>query len=425
MKKSTVFITTFVLLAVFIGFGAYYAKVYKPAHAQEASSSVYVPEGMNREKTGNRVLLAELKADDIQLYQDGGYTILVHSGHEAEFNNWTLKIKEETPQLYYIDFDEDGKKEVVVRALEGTDEKTGENYYCIYVVFITQDKDGNYKYEVVTANRATWYSIFNGAVQCEANQPVINSKRIQFVMQTLDKSIAYNVNTGIVQDSRAWYIRALADDNNNYYTFKSWYLGPAVLDVDTENNYLSIHMNLYITYKETEEIQTGGLLNCGLAMEDKAFSVAKKSVTFVTAPEYRTTSLLKLADKDWNYTFINADSYSSSDKIINKTSFRCTMQDGTAEENTIFSGTTDETKAIDRIVLDKNTMKLYAKAGYSFAPDIVSGHKYSVTVRVGGYDSDITLSASSGDENRRSVITFELDKDYPQEELKNFTVNLG
>lgn len=425
MKKSTVFILTAIFLVLFVGFSVFYGKVYKPAHQKQETSSLFVADAMDREKTGNRVLLAELPEDDFQLYQDGGYTILVHGGQEKEFNNWSRMIGDEKPQLYYTDFDDDNNKELIIRALEGIDEKTGEKYYCVYILFITEDENGKYNYAVLFANRSTWYEIFNSALNYKTNQPTLNLKRIQFVMQPKNLSISYDPNTGIVQDSRAWYIKSLSDGKNNYYTLKDWYLGPVVMDVDTEEKCLRIHMNLYLTYNETDKIQIGGLLNCGLSVVDREFDVTNKSVNFVTHSEYRATGLLKLAEEDWKYTFTNADTAIPSSRNISSTSFKCSMPSGTTSENTVFSGTSDEAKSISRIELTKNTIKLYAKRGCAFDQNTINNLKYSVTVKLGSVDADITLSASVGEENGTSVLTFVLDKDYPQNELKDFTVNIG
>lgn len=424
MKKSTVIIFTIIFLILFIAFSVFYGKVYKPAHQKEETSSLFIADAMDRQKTGNRVLLAELPDDDFQLYQDGGYVILVHGGQEKEFNNWSRVIGDEKPLLYYTDFDGDDKKELIVRALEGTDDKTGENYYCVYILFITEDEEGKYNYNVLFANSSTWYEIFDSAINYNVTQPTLNLKRIQFVMQQKGLSIAYDPNTGIVQNSRAWYVKSLSDGKNNYYTLKDWYLGPVVIDVDTEEKCLRIHMNLYLTYNETDKIQIGGRLNCGLSVKDGEFDVTNRSVNFFTYEEYRVSGLLKLAEEDWKYTFNNADTAASS-KNISKTSFKCTIQNDTGSETTIFSGTTDEAKAISRIELTKNTMKLYAKRDCKFDEKTINSLKYSVTIKSDDVDVDITLSASVGEENGVSVLTFILDKDYPQKELKDFTVTIG
>lgn len=425
MKKSTIFIITFIFLAVFICFSIYYAKVYKPAHTPEQTSAVYVANGMERKKTGNRILLAELAEDDIHLYYDGGYTILVHEGRETEFDNWSKMIAEEKPELYYIDFNGDKQKDILVRALEGTDEKTKEKYYCVYVITVTKDENENYKYEIFYANRSTWYSIFDQTLNRQTSQPIYNPKRIQFVMNLTTSTISYDSTTGIANNSRAWYVKALSDGKNNYYTLKDWYIGTPILTVDTKEPCINVQANYYITYNETDEVQLGGKLNCGLSLTGRDFKITNKSVKLIPAPEYTVTSLLKLADKDWNYTFKNTAPYSSSDKIIDNTTFKCTMQSTTPEESTIFSGDTEEAKALDRITLTKNSIKLYAKSGYRFSEDVINKLKYSVTVNVNGVNADITLSASLNEENGTSVLTFVLDKDYPKTELERFVVNLG
>lgn len=425
MKKSTAIIATALFLALFIGFSVFYAKVYKPAHSKEQTSSLYYADGMKKKHAGKKTLLAELPELDYHLYQDGDYVILMHGGKEFEFDNWSPHIADETPQMYYFDINTDNEKELIIRALEGTDEQTGENYYCVYVLFEKTDENGNPGYDVAFANKSTWFGTFDSIVNCEVSQPSINKKRIQLVMAHSMASIVYNSETGIVKDARAWYIKALSDGKNNYYTFKDWYLGPAIINVDTENECLNIQINLYIQYNEIKETQIGGVLRCGLDLEGRTFTIMNKSVGFDVDRKYKTTSLLQLAESSWQYIFHNTESYSSSNKTISTASFRCTLSEESMEEYSIFSGSTAETKAIDRIILTENTIKLYAKKGYSFSPDIINHYKYSITVFTGGIENDITLSASAAQEDGTSVLIFNLDKNYPHSELKNFNVKLG
>lgn len=424
MKKSTIIILTILFLILFIGSCLFYSKVYKPAHEKQETSTMYYAQNMGRSKSGKRVLLAELPEQDFQLYQDGDYIILTHGGQESEFDNWSRRIGDEEPQMYYLDFDGDGTQELIIRALEGIDKDTEQKQYVIYVLFVHTDENGQYSYDIMSANSETWNSLFNDALKCETTQPVLNKKRIQYVMQGTTLNINYDPVTGISSGTRAWYIKSLSDGKNNYYTLQSWYLGTPYIDVDTENNRISVRVNYYITYNETDEVQYGGIINGAIDIQNGDFDIAKQSVTFTTAEQYRVTTLQSMADKDWTYTFNNDDKTLPSARTIKSTAFKCRVQSET-NEHTIFSGTNDETKAIERIVVTKNTMKLYAKSGCSFSPDPINALNYSVTVQVGGVNSDITLSSSVDNENGVSVLTFVLDKDYPQDELTSFTVNIG
>lgn len=424
MKKSTIVILSVLFVALFVGFSVFYSKVYKPAHEKQETSTIYLAENMERTKTGKRIFLAELAEQDFQLYMDGDYVILVHGGQETEFDNWSRRIADEEPKLYYLDFNGDGKQELIVKALENIEKETEQKQYIVYVLFIQTDENGQYSYSVSAVNSETWNSLFNDALKCETTQPAINKKRIQYVMQGLNLNITYDPVTGISSGTRAWYIKSLSDGKNNYYTLQSWYLSTPYIDVDPEKNRISVRVNYYITYNETDEVQLGGIINGAIDIQNGDFAIAKQSVIFTTAEQYRVTTLQTIADKDWTYTFNNDDRTLPSAKTIKNTAFKCRVQNET-NEYTIFSGTNDETKAIEKIVVEKNTMKLYAKSGCSFSPDPINALKYSVTVGVGGVDADITLSGSVGTENGISVLTFVLDKDYPQDELKSFTVTIG
>ncbi len=424
MKKSTIIVLSVVFAVLFAGFSFFYSKVYKPAHEKQETSTMYLAENMERTKTGKRVLLAELPEQDFQLYQDGDYTILVHGGQETEFDNWSRRIANEEPKMYYFDFDGDGTEELIVRALENIEKDTEQKQYVIYVLFIQSDENGQYSYSVTTINSETWNSLFTEALKCETTQPILNKKRIQYAMQGIDLPINYDPATGISSDTRVWYIKALSDGNNNYYTLQSWYLSTPYVDVDAENNRVSVRVNYYITYNETEEVQLGGVMTGGITIQNGDISIAQKSVFFNALDEYKVTSLQTFEKEDWSYTFNNDDRTLPADKTIKSTAFRCNMQEQT-NERTIFSGTNDEAKAIEKIVVTKNEMKLYAKSGCSFSADPINALKYSVAVKVGVIDTDITLSASVGTENGISVLTFVLDKNYPMDELKAFIVKIG
>lgn len=425
MKKTTAIIITIIMLAVFVAGGLLYSKVYKPAHTNETQSSVYYAQGMNKSRSGNKVLLAELENDDFHLYKDGDYIILSHGGQETEFSDWSEYIADETPQMYYDDYNDDGEKELLIRALEGTDERTKEKYYCVYVLFITTDENGKYKYSVTMANRSTWYTTFSNLVNCEVSQPTINKKRVQLVMEQSGKSIAYDSATGIVNGSRGWYIKSLTDEKGNYLTFKDWYMGPGIITVNTDKKTLDIKINIYITYNETSADQLGGVMTCGLTLIGNSFSVTQRSVTFKTTDEYKISSLLKTPDKDWSYTSENSAPYSSSDKVLDNISARHSLKNDVASDRTNFSGNGTENAALDKIVITQNAVKLYAKQGYIFPEKAVAAGLYTLNIDVEGVRCDITLSAEVSTENGISVLTYNLDKNYTREELQNFTFKVG
>lgn len=428
INKLTLTILVSILIIIVAAGGIYYATVYKPNENNETSqSSIYYADGMKEKvRTGNKVLLAELAAQDFHLYIDGDFIILEHDGQEAEFTDWNKNIALETPDMYYADFNGDGEKELLIRALEDVDKETGESIYCLYAIFIEQGEDGEYKYSVSYANRSSWYITFNNSISSEMSQPALNKKRLQLVMTSAQNTISYDSITGLVKTAeRAWYVRALSDEQGNYFTFDKWEKGLGIINVN-EDNTITVDVNIYASYKETEQKQIIGKIRCGLSLYGKLFSITEKSVTFNPESSLYVTDPRSAAEESWQYTFTNTASYSSAnDKIINSANVHFYLNKQSRSERVSFTGSTKETLALEKVVLSENEIKLYAKSGFSFSEQDIKNHKFSVTINSAGNEYDASYSASAADENGVQVLTITLDKSYSLASFIDVTIRFG
>lgn len=283
-KKVSITVLCVVLVVLIAVFGVLYVKEYKPKIDKEPNvSNVYVPDKLNKAEKGEKVLLAELKEEDFKLYSAGDYVILSHNGQETEFSNWSKNIGAEIPQLYYDDFNYDGQKELVIKVYKETDKDTNEKIYCLYVLFITKDKDGKDVYDVCYVDRASWFSSFSNMLLAEMTQL---DDKIQFAMGSGNSPIAYDDKTGISTSEHTWFVKALHDEAGKSYTLKNWEKGPGIIVVDEENKTIDVHVMILATYNETTVKQNIGYIKVGLNVYNDSVSLREKSVNFTPNEKY-------------------------------------------------------------------------------------------------------------------------------------------
>lgn len=425
MKNKSIAIMCVVLVALIALFGFLYFTKYKPNAQKEPNlSNVYVPDNLNESVKGEKVLLAELKEDDFRLYSAGDFVILEHGGQEAEFNDWSKNISKETPKMYYNDFNEDGQKELVIRALKEVDAKTKEKVYCLYVLFITKDKDGKFVYDVSFVDRAGWYKTFNQMLNAEMSQPKGYNNRIQFAMNSTSEPIAYDSKTGVATNGHVWFTHALADNTGKYYKFKSWEKGPGIFNIDNDKKQINVDVLVYVSYDEVPEMQKVGSIRFGLVVKDGSIAIRSKSVDFIPNDQNVATDPREVAKENWKCTFNNTAS-NAKDKIIDKISINCNLSNVNAEQNVSYSSKNDDSSSIDKVVVQNDTIKIYAKKGCSFAKTKTTSRDYSAIIKIGDVESDTCYSATVETEADKSVLVYKLDKNYSSKELNNVHIRFG
>lgn len=418
-----------VVFAALCGFGYYYHNnIYIPRLQKAATETAQVDINANGpQKAGERVLLAELEDINFQLYKDGDYVIIVQDGQETEFSDWNANIGRRTPEIYYFDFNEDEKEDIVIRGFEGEDEKTGEALYGLYVLYVSTDEAGKYTYKVSYTNSAGWLSIFNSMIKCQANQLTSTPKRIQFVMAYAASTISYDNETGLlVGAGHPSYILAPTAPDGNYCTIKNWYMGPCVINIDPETHNITVDITIYINYNEISEVQTAGKIKSGLTYRDGEFLIAEKSVVFKVENEAVTPDPVIDNIEPWEIT-LKSNGASSDKKVISNLALECSFNYITMKADGFkgISNLSNEAAGIDKIVADQSKLKIYLKSGYSFSPEVVNLPNFKITLRYSQKDYDIAQTAIISEENGRQVLTITYDTTYTAILMNKFQIIIG
>lgn len=426
-KPIVIALTVFLaLLCIFAYF--YHSKIYKPKlESIKNQQTTYEAGNAEPKKSGERVLLAEVEDADIQLYKDGDYVILVHESRENEYSNWNRHIGEKPTEMYYYDFNDDDKKDIVIRAYEGDDDITGEAVYGLYVIFVNKSAEGNYTYNVNYTNSEEWASVFNSIITCRLNQLISTPKRLQFTMEYADMPITFDEETGLVTgDSHAWYILAPTAPNGQYCTLKSWQKGACIITIDPETLETTVDTTIYVAYNETDDIQAPGKMRCRLSFKDGKYSIAERSIIFTVEKEAVTPSPLDEIAEPWSKTFINPGGMTSSSKI-NNLGLYCLFNYNIDKKYDLkpYEGYKNEGAGVDRLEINESEVKIYLKSGYSFSENVTELPNFKVLINYSGKEYDIAQSAVITRENGKEVLTIAFDRTYNKVQANLFKVIIG
>lgn len=426
MKKILIPVLSVILAALIGAFAYHYINVYKPSvDMQPDDSGVYVPNNLKGGERGEKVLLAENEEGGFKLYKSGDFVVLEHNGFEKEFSDWSKNIGAELPQMYYNDFNGDGENELVIRALKEVSSDTKEHVYCLYVVFVDENKDGEMNFTVAYVDRSSWFSSFSQMINAEMTQPVSAKNRLQFAMSSASSPIAYDSKTGILTSGHSWYSRALCDTAGNYYTFSGWEKGEGIFNVDNDAKEINVDITVFASYKEVSSKQTAGAIRCGLIINRDKIDVRGRSLLFVPNDEYIVTNPANVAENDWTYTLNNTKSASANEKIISRLSVSLDLSSVNDTHRASISSKKDDSAYIDRIEANNKEIKIYAKSGHDFAKTKTASRDYSAVIMVGEFECDVCMNAEITSENGESVLVYKLDKSYPSAELNGLTIKFG
>ena len=374
------------------------------------------------EKYAARTLLAEDKKNGFRLYKSGASVILEHGDSEFTFDNWSKVIDTETPTLYYADFDGDKKKELIVRAVCGEDETTGEYVYELYVL---NPKKGKVEdYDVLLVSQDTWRAVLDDQVTEELSQLKSCPKVLQFVMDEKDAPIKYNSETGIAENAAyVGYAKALQNDNGKYMTLFGFTKSKGIFSVDDDNN-IKVEVDCIANYDETHVIQDLGKIHFGLEItKDNQLTVIPKSMYFKPNDKFKVSDPTETAKKSWSFTRNNSFAPKDSGTIkwakyhfeIDKNVFTDTV-DLAAEETDI--------KYIKALEMDEGSVTLIAADGYTFAADPAGKGDYSVIVNKGkDNEYEISYTAKTNADLTRVKLVF--DKTYNQSFIKTVDISYG
>ncbi len=268
-----------VVLAVLVAVGGiYYNKVYKPTvemAAQETTS--YKAGGNGPQKSGKRTLVAE--NDNVSVYKDGDFVIIAIGKTEAEFSDWNENFGSYDTEVYYADFDDNGKKDIVILDVEGEGDIPSKRMYGLYVL---TNNDGNSEnpYNVHYTNSSIWLSNFTSIVTCSLNQPKAYPETVQFVMDYNGTNVPFDSDTGLAMPGyRAWYTKTPQTEKGKNATLKSIRLSNAYIDFDEKNNDAKAQIYVYAVYSDSSE-QNVGIITSGIDIYDGELNIKEESVAY-------------------------------------------------------------------------------------------------------------------------------------------------
>lgn len=380
----------------------------------------------------DRVLVAENKEGNYQLYKEKNNVILVHEDIEKSFENWYWSVGEKTPEMYYADFDDDGEKElliVMVISRAGYTNANNEGYYnAMVMVEPIVDEKGNKDFSVITAGAETWKRPFTEAIKCELSQLKSNDKFLQFVMDDCDETFAYDDKTGISTNKYVYYAKAIRLADGSYAKFSRWVRGSNKYYVG-ENNELLLDLQLLAYYEGVKAAQYIGDIHMNIAFKDGKFIIVPNTISFVPNPEFLVSDPRKKADGKWKSIINNSAGASAVTEENNEikwieTEFNLNSFDN--EVTVSFAGRDSQIKCVDKVEITQNAIVMTAKGGYVFSDRPVGKAEYSVIINdAAGNPIDIVYNCEVINTENVSKLKFKFDKTYNKEELNKIVIKFG
>lgn len=419
------FLRVFIVLvvAVAVVFGVYYNTHDGEIPGFERTTyQTTVTKQPATEKYASRNLLASLDKQDIRLYKSENAVILEHKDNEFTFENWSSEIDREEPKIYYSDFDGDKKKEIVIRAVSGEDEKTNEFIYELYVL---NPKDGKKEdYDVLLVSQDTWREILDSQVTEELSQLKSCKKVLQFAMADSSSKIKYNKDTGIA-DNAAFkgYAKALQDSDGNYMTLSGWSKSKGIFDIDGDNH-ISVKVECIANYDETHIIQDIGKIYFKFSVtKDNKLTVLPKSMYFEADEKFKVSDPTETAKKDWKVRRNN--SFAPKDEKTVRWAKYSMEIDPTVMTDTVDLATeSTDIKYIKAIVINQKEVTLFAADNCTISDNSINNGDYSVVINKGKKDEyEISYNAKVSRDKKKVKIYF--DKTYDQSKIKTIEINYG
>ncbi len=409
------------VLAVGVVTGVYYYTTGGSSSENEAVSLTTVTKLPATEKNSNRVLLASLEKDDFKLYKSNRVIILTHGDKEYEFNNWSSMIAEETPELYYHDFDGDDAKELLIRAVEDYSETANQYIYCLYILDPVVDESGKENFKVIFAGKEEWSNIFDEQIKLEVSQLKKCKKFVQFAMDLRSNTIKYDKQTGISKNDHKGYAKALSD-GAKYLTVDRMSRDNGIYSIDKDNK-INVDVDINVTYKEKSLTQKIGVVHFQLSLKNSDLSVTSKSMYFTANEQYKISDPNITVVMPWSYTENNSNkSAVSGSGVVDWLKCKTKFDPSIATQTVTYEDNTTDVDHIASITITESYVQLIAKQGCTFDTSVIEKGEYSVVINQGTeneYDIAYNTEVSG------NVLKINFDKTYSTEEIKELSVNFG
>lgn len=420
-----------IVLAVALAVGVFaFSVIYRNKKNEEQHQSLLTVSTQEDQQDSTQSSQSVLVSDDgeYELFIDGDVVEVVKGDYRIEMNNWVDSFNTELPKIVSKDVDGDDENELLLRvyaAKHANDDGTKTSIYAIFLLDPVVNADGEKTFETATANTNTWTLPFGQTVRAEVTQLKSCKKILQFAMESVENEITYDED-GLGTGDYVGYAAALSDSKRNYYTLEDWSLGQGVYDLDEEGN-ITLQIQVLAEYKEIEEKQIMGFINCKIQFADGAFSIVPKQIYFEASDLYKVTDPRDAADTKWSVTLKNTASRPDfQNNSIDWIDCTFDVSSMSSNQNQSFSSITSKIKCVDTVKFTQSSITLTAKEGYSFYANAVENGSFSVILNEGEKDEiDIAYTCNIEKDGSTSVLVIQLDGNYAKSDLESVTIKLG
>ncbi|MGN1329074.1 MAG: hypothetical protein ACI4V4_05180 [Eubacterium sp.] len=422
-----------VMVVLLIASGIVFAYSYNYRQQKIADDIVLTTADMNTKKelttAVERKKIAENEEGNYQLYIDGADVVLVHDGIEKVFDGWASDAKQETPKLFYRDYDGDGENELLIQKIDGLVNTDGKKY-SVYNLYLVKpvEKNGKPDFSVISATKNTWKVPFEEAIKTEMTQLKSCSKYIQFVMDDFDVSFVYDKETGITQNKYFGFARALKKNNGTYETLERWNKGNGFYKVDSGGN-ITLDIQLFAYYKDVKNPQYVGDIHSEIAIMNGKFSIVPNTIEFVTNEEYKILSPILASSESWESTINNSAQppvRDNDDMVIDWLEASFDLSTDFDIKTVSFANYSSQIKCIDKVVITPGTVTLTAKEGYTFSKMMLNNGEYCVIMNPGTENQyNIEYTGEIKTVEGRSVLEIVFDRKYNRVDLNGMVVKFG
>ena len=410
------------IIAVAVVFGVYYyTQDGEVPFLEKDKFQTTVTKQPATEKYASRTLLASLDKYDFRLYKSESAVILEHKDKEFTFENWSSVIDEETPKMYYADFDGDKDKELIIRAVAGQDDETKEFVYELYVLNPKAGK--NEDYDVLLVSQDSWRGILDEQVTEELSQLKSCKKVLQFAMDAKEKGISYNQDTGVAEGAAyTGYAKAM-QEGGQYLTLSGWTKSKGNFEID-EDNHISVEVDCIANYDESHIVQTLGKIyfKFSVTTENK-LAVLPKSMYFKPDDKYKVSNPTDVAKANWS-TVRNNSFTPTEAKTISWTKYSMKIDPTVMTDTVDLAGQDTDIKYVKSIQITQSDVVLTAPDNCTFSEDGVKKGDFSVIINKGKKD-EMEISYTAKISKDKKIVRLTFDKTYDQSKIKTVEINYG
>lgn len=425
------FVRVIIVLLIVSGVVFAYSYYYKERKISNdiVLTTVDVTKKKETTTSAERILIAKNEEGKCRLYTEGADVVLVYNGVEKVFQNWAADARQETPQLFYKDYDGDGEKELLIKIINGIVKSNGKDV-SVYNLHLVKpvEKDGKVDFKIISATKDTWKVPFEEAIKTEMTQLKSCKKYIQFVMDDSDVSFIYDKETGITHNTHNGFARALKKSDGTYETLERWNKGIGLYQVDKGGN-ITLDIQLFAYYKGVDKPQYVGDIHSKIGITKGRFRIVPNSIEFVVNEEYDILSPIHASSETWTSVIHNSAepaNHGGDDKVIDWLEASIDLSLDYEEKTLSFADYTSQIKCVDKIKVTPGSIELTAKEGYTFSELVLKNGQYCVIMHPGtDHAYYIEYTAEIKNVNGRSVLFIPFEKKFNRVELDGIVVKFG